>query len=430
MQRAGMRIRRQATRAVVPVFFLRIHDWMATIVLNWELGAALGHIGRYLTIALRLRERGHRPVLVLRDISQAESVLGPHGIEFLQAPVWLTRVQGLPPDLNFTETLFRFGFLRPDGLLSMAKAWRAVWDLLQPQLMLFDHAPTALLAARGFSAPRMILGNSFAVPPRVRPLPRYRWWTDGAGEHARLAETEVRTTQNCNSVLEHLGAPPIAQLADLFEAEATYICARPKLDVYGERADGEYIGSINSLSMGADPVWPPGDGPPVFAYLKSDYKHLDALFGAIGKSRARYLIYAAGLSEHLRRCHESEHVAFSVTPVRMREVVRQCAAIICHAGGMTDIALDHAKPVLLLPTQMEQTMTSHRVDALGAGLFLPFDGNPGALPKLVKRLLDDDRLAVHAAEYQAQLPGIDQSLAVDRVVERCEALLQAKARVM
>ncbi len=398
---------------------------MATIVLNWELGAALGHIGRYLTIALRLRERGHRPVLVLRDISQAEAVLGPHRIEFLQAPVWLTPVHGLPPDLNFTETLYRFGFLRPDALLSMAIAWRAVWNLLQPKLLLFDHAPTALLAARGFGAPRVVVGNSFAVPPRVCPLPPYRWWAKPAGEHVRLAETEERTTRNCNSVLTRLGAPPIAQLAELFAAEATYICARPKLDVYGERQGGNYIGPINSLSMGSDPVWPSGDEPTVFAYLKSDYRHLDALLGAIKKSRARYLIYAGGLPEQVRRRHESERIAFSATPLMMSEVIKQSAALICHAGGMTDIALDHGKPVLLLPTQMEQTMTSHRVEALGAGVFLPADGNPGVLPKLLKRLLDDDKLAARAGDYQAQLPDTNQSIAVERLVDGCEALIKA-----
>jgi len=398
---------------------------MATIALNWELGAALGHVGRYLAIALQLRAQGHRPVLILRDISQAEAVLGPHRIEYLQAPLWLTPVRGLPPDLNFTETLYRFGFLKPDGLLSMARAWRALWALLQPELMLFDHAPTALLAARGFDVPRLIVGNSFAVPPQLRPLPRYRWWANGAGEHGRLAETEERTTRNCNAVLKELGAPLIAQVADLFEAEATYLCARPQLDVYGQRADGHYIGPVNSLSMGSAPVWPAGEGggPPIFAYLKSDYKHIEAVLGAIGKSRARYLIYAAGLPEQLRRRHESEHVAFSATPLQMHEVVKQCSAIICHAGGMSDIALDHGKPLLLLPTQMEQTMTSHRVEALGAGVLLALDGNPAQLPKLLKRLLDDESLAQRAVEYAAQLPSVDQSLAVGRLVEGCEALL-------
>ena len=106
---------------------------MAVIALNWELGADLGHIGRYLAIALQLKERGHRPVMLLRDISRAAPLLEPHGLEYLQAPVWQAHVSGLPPDLNHAETLFRFGFLQPEGLWSMCKAWRSAWALLQPE---------------------------------------------------------------------------------------------------------------------------------------------------------------------------------------------------------------------------------------------------------------------------------------------------------
>lgn len=102
---------------------------MATIALNWELGADLGHINRFSPITLRLREQGHRPVMLLRDITRAESLLGEHRLEFLQAPAWLTPAQGLPPDINFTETLYRFGYLYPDGLLSMAAVAAAAIDL-------------------------------------------------------------------------------------------------------------------------------------------------------------------------------------------------------------------------------------------------------------------------------------------------------------
>ena len=398
---------------------------MATIVLNWELGADLGHINRFLTIALRLRERGHRPVMLLRDITRAESILGEHRLEFLQAPVWLTPVQGLPPDINFTETLYRFGYLYPDGLLSMAKAWRAAWALLQPQLMIFDHAPSAMLAARGLGIPRMVIGNSFSVPPLLRPLPRFRWWANSLGDQPRLAETEARATQNSNAVLVRLDAPPITQMSDLYQAEATYICGRPALDVYGVRSHGEYIGPINNVTSGADPVWPLGDTPMVFAYLKSHYKHFEALLNAISSSKARYLIFAPGIPEALVRRYQKAHIAFSSIPLRMQEVVKQCNAIICHAGGMTDIALESGKPVLLLPTQMEQTMTSHRVETLGAGLFLPMEGNPGTLPKLIKRLLEDSELRTRAAAYAAGISCTDQSKTVDRLVDACEGLLTA-----
>lgn len=396
---------------------------MATIALNWELGADLGHISRYLSIALRLRERGHRPVLLLRDITRAESVLGPHKIEFLQAPVWLAPVQGLPPDINFTETLFRFGFLYPDGLLSMTRAWRSLWQLVQPQLMLFDHAPTAMLAARGLGIPRMVLGNSFAVPPPEKPLPRFRWWASGAGEMLRLMETEERVTRNCNYVLNRLGALPIRQVSDLYEAEATYLCARPAMDGYGERSNVPYIGPINNLTMGVEPLWPEGAGPKVFAYLKPKYKHFEPLLNAISASKGRYLIFAPGLSEQLRQRYESGHVVFSASPLNMSEVIKQCSAILCHAGGMTDIALDAGIPVLLLPTQMEQIMTSHRVANLGAGVFLPPEGNPGMLPKLIKQILDNGSLHSCASSYATSLPVVDQYQAVETVVDASEALI-------
>ncbi|HQX08457.1 MAG TPA: hypothetical protein PKZ19_16820, partial [Zoogloea sp.] len=110
---------------------------MATIALIWELGSDYGHIGRFLPIALELKARGHRPVMILRDISRADEMLGRHGIEYLQAPLWLPPVQGLPPPINFTESLFLFGFLQPGGLLSVLRAWRALLALLKPDLLIF-----------------------------------------------------------------------------------------------------------------------------------------------------------------------------------------------------------------------------------------------------------------------------------------------------
>lgn len=397
---------------------------MATIALNWELGADLGHISRLLTFALRLRAQGHRPVLLLRDITRAESILGEHQVEFLQAPVWLTPIQGLPPDINFTETLYRFGYLYPDGLMSMAKAWRALWALLQPQLLIFDHAPSAMLAARGLNIPRVILGNSFAIPPMRRPLPPFRWWADNSSHQARLAETEERVTRNSNSVLARLNAPPILQVADLFQAEATCICARPALDVYGHRNSGEYVGPINNLTMGVEPRWPLGERPRIFAYLKPQYKHFEAVLNAIANSPGCYLIFSPGIPEVLLRRYQRAHVAFSTVPLRMQEVVAQCSGVICHAGGTTDVALESGKPVLMLPTQMEQTMTSRRVEVLSAGLSFPLEGNPSTLPKLLQRLLEDSRLRTGAAEYAATFSHIDQSSAVESVIDRCMALLK------
>ena len=396
---------------------------MAVIAMNWELGADLGHIGRFLPIALELRRRGHRPVMLLRDISRAESILGPHGLEFMQAPVWLTHVSGLPPDINFTETMFRFGYLHPPGLLSMCRAWRAVWALLNPAVLIFDHAPTAMLAARGMGLPRVVIGNSFAIPPSRRPLPRFRWWTDGVADGARLLETEARATRNGNFVLKALGAPLLGQVSDIFAAEKIFICSSPDLDVYGVRSDGQYLGPINNVEHGEEPTWPKGRDAKVFAYIKPGYKHFEVLLEAISRCKlASYLIFAPGMPEQWRKKYGAPHIVFSESPFKMAEVVRDCSTVICHAGGVTDVALQAGRPVLLLPTQMEQTMTSRRVESLGAGVFLPLDGNPANIAKLLKQLHTDSSLSLRAEEYAATSCEIDRAGAIDNLVTACVSL--------
>jgi hypothetical protein len=66
---------------------------------------------------------------------------------------------------------------------------------------------------------------------------------------------------------------------------------------------------------------------------------------------------------------QAANLAFSTEPLRMRSVREQVEMAVCHAGGMVDGMLQAGRPVFLLPMQMEQTMTSRRVEEAGCGLF-------------------------------------------------------------
>jgi UDP:flavonoid glycosyltransferase YjiC (YdhE family) len=398
---------------------------MAVIALNWELGADFGHISRFLTVAKALRARGHRPVCILKDISRAESLLGSAGIEYLQAPVWLPKSQGLPPDLNFTETLMRFGFLQPEGLTAMVRAWRQLWHMLDARLLLLDLAPTACLAARGLGIPRLLVGNSYCVPPTSSPLPAFRWWQKTPGENTRLAETEKRVLANINASAMRLGIPALSGVGDLFAGERRVYCAFPELDVYGPRDDGHYIGPINNVDSGAPPFWPAGNQPKVFAYIKPHYKHFDALLAAMQQTEARFLIFAPGIAEASLRKYGGRNIAFSRDPLHMGEVIPQSALVVCHAGGTTDVALRCGKPVLQLPMQMEQTMTSQRTAALGAALHLPLDGNPGELRRLFKRLLGEPAFGAAAMAFAEQHRDRENDQNVETLVALCEENLAA-----
>jgi UDP:flavonoid glycosyltransferase YjiC (YdhE family) len=401
---------------------------MATIALIWELGSDYGHIGRFLPIALELKARGHRPVMILRDISRADEMLGRHGIEYLQAPLWLPPVQGLPAPINFTESLFLFGFLQPAGLLSVLRAWRAVLALLKPDLLIFDHAPTALLASRGLGLPRLLTGNSFAVPPRRTPLPLYEWWNPKAGAPQRELDCEERLLRNANHALSALGAPPMTCVADLYDAEVTHITGAPELDVYGPRDAACYVGAINALDQGVEPRWPAGPARRVFAYLKPRYMHFDAVVTALARLDASVLVFAPGLARQNMLRLQAANLAFSTEPLRMRSVREQVEMAVCHAGGMVDVMLQAGRPVFLLPMQMEQTMTSRRVDELGCGLFHIAQQGPRELEKGLKRVFSTPAYAEHALAYQQRNANFTQAFAMERMIGGCEALLANAAR--
>ena len=401
---------------------------MATIALIWELGSDYGHIGRFLPIALELKARGHRPVMILRDISRADEMLGRHGIEYLQAPLWLPPVQGLPAPINFTESLFLFGFLQPAGLLSVLRAWRAVLALLKPDLLIFDHAPTALLASRGLGLPRLVTGNSFAVPPRRTPLPLYEWWNPKAGAPQRELDCEERLLRNANHALSALGAPPMTCVADLYDAEVTHITGAPELDVYGPRDAACYVGAINALDQGVQPRWPAGPARRVFAYLKPRYMHFDAVVTALARLDASVLVFAPGLARQNMLRLQAANLAFSTEPLRMRSVREQVEMAVCHAGGMVDVMLQAGRPVFLLPMQMEQTMTSRRVDELGCGLFHIAQQGPRELEKGLKRVFSTPAYAEHALAYQQRNANFTQAFAMERMIGGCEALLANAAR--
>jgi UDP:flavonoid glycosyltransferase YjiC (YdhE family) len=395
---------------------------MATIALIWELGSDYGHIGRFLPIAQALRADGHRPVMILRDISRADETLGPLGLEYLQAPLWLPPVKGLPPPINFTETLFLFGFLSPAGLLSVARAWRQLLALLKPDLLVFDHAPTALLATRGLAVPRLCTGNSFALPPRESPMPPYRWW-EPSPPRARLLDTEVRLVENANRVLQSLGAPLLRQASDLYQVDAALITGVPELDVYGPRAPENYVGPINNVALGLEPQWPGPRQRRVFAYLKPNYPLFEQAITALARLDASVIVFAPGVARQQVSRLQTPNLAFSDKPLHMGSTRAQCDMAACHAGGMVDVMLGAGRPVLLLPMQMEQTMTSRRVEQHGCGVTFMPDQSVKRLERIGQSILDGDSFLLKAQAFAREHQAYTQEGAVAKLVACCEELL-------
>ena len=242
----------------------------------------------------------------------------------------------------------RFGFFHPDALTGVCRAWRALIDAVRPQFLVFDFAPTGMLATRGLRIPRVLYGNSFSIPPRTEPMPTYRWWNPAPA--ARLLEAEQRVLAGANAALARLAEPPMRKLAELLEADDAIITTWKEFDQYPSRIDGRYWGQMGEPDQGSPPPWPAVGAKRVFAYLKPRHRDFDKLLDALRSIDASVVVHAPGLSPHGLRTHTAANVAFSLDPVRMADVCAECDLGVCHAGINTvQLLVTSGKPVLLVP---------------------------------------------------------------------------------
>ena len=373
---------------------------MAKIALVWGLGADLGHITRYSIIAKELIKRGHEPCLILRDIGRMRSILKDQQLFFLQAPVYQQKTKGLSPPLNLTETLFRVGFAEPKALASLLVAWRHLYVTLKPDVIVFDHAPVAQLAALDQPYPTMSLTNTVSMPPVTGPCPRYRYWLNEDGAEKRMAESEARCLEIINQAQQELGLNPVPSLATFLHHGEQVFCERPEFDVYGRRDNCRYIGSINDDSLGALPSWPNSKGRKVFAYLKTRFKHLETLLALLARAETNTIAFVPGLSEKLRKKFTSTSLIFSTEPLQLRALAQQCDYAICHGGtGTVSVFADAGKPMLCIPLQVEQMMFSTRVAETGLAKVFPLGGKNNELKPLFQNFFGDNELITQAAQW-------------------------------
>lgn len=395
---------------------------MARYLFAWELGGDYGHLARLLPVALDLRSRGHAVVFAVRDLMGAEKLLSPHGLQYYQAPLWLRKVTQLPPAISYPELLMRFGYLKADALIGICRAWRNLIALLQPDAIVLDHAPTALLATRGLGLARINFGDGFCIPPHSRPMPHFRWWQ--RENMARLHDSEQHAVATANQVLLALDAPTLAGLSELRDCDATLMCSFAELDHYPQRVEDDYLGPIFSLGQGVELPWPVGGGPKIFAYLKPEFAGLDAILSGLHGCGASVLAHIPGAARQTLQKFSSGTMVVSPEPLDIAQMRAGCDLAVCHGGaGTTAAMLLAGKPLMLFPMQMEQTMAAHRLASLGVAVVLAPEAG-AQLPRLLKQTLANPSLAQAAQAFAQRHQGYEQTNTIRSAAERCEAAVR------
>jgi UDP:flavonoid glycosyltransferase YjiC (YdhE family) len=390
---------------------------MPHIHFAWELGGGLGHAGRLKPLAAEALRRGHQVSMCLRELVHTNGVLAPLGVPRLQAPIWLHEVQGLPsPQISLAEILLALGYLNANALQGLFTGWRDTLQLLKPDLVVADSAPTALLAARSLGVPSTSVGIGYFLPPASTPMPLLRDWE--AVQPGRLEAGDKQMLDAINTVLQRVACAPLQHAAQALLGDVPLHLTWPEFDHYGRQtlpAGQRWWGPSMLSGAGVPPQWPALDGPRVFAYLKSDHPDHALVLQALVNLGCVVECYLPEVASGRPPPVKSPRIHYSSGPVDLRTTLPGCALCICHGGEATLAqALLLEVPVLLLPTQAEQFLISRCVGRAGLGINAAERRRPLDYAALMQPLLAADspfkRAAVAFAQKHAAFTSAQQTL--------------------
>ena len=392
---------------------------MATYLFAWELGYGLGHLVNLRPLVAGLSAQGHRVALVLRDLAKARSIFAGENISYWQAPFKQRRTRHLGPTLNFAHILYENGFCDADELSSLGEAWRNIFIHVDPDVIVFDHSPTALLAARGLRAKRVTLGTGFFLPPDQAPMPCTQPWLNP--DPARLIRDEQRVLDLANQVLAHWQQPRLERLAGLYHPSDEHLLVTfLELDHYGARPGVRYWGAWSG-GFGKPPIWPQAAGKKIYAYLKP-FPQLAALLDAMRRSGNPAIIFGNEISEDMRRKFQGPTMRFESEPLDIERASRECDVAILNANHGTLVSILRAgKPSLQIPIYVEQSLLAMAIVRMGAGLAAPPD-QAAEIEQQFQRLVADPNAMPGAQQFARRYAGFDQNQQIAEIVARLEAL--------
>jgi hypothetical protein len=352
-------------------------------------------------------------------VARAAALFEGSGVTLLAAPFKLRRpIEGPAVPCSFAHILHNIGWDNAAGLGGLVDAWRATYELVKPDVIVFDHSPTALLTARGSAAGRVVMGTGFCCPPDQSPLPNLRPWE--TVDPAKLADDEAAVLRRANDVLAQRRWPGLERLGRLYsEVDDTLLTTIRELDHYaGRGGDPHYFGCPVDLP-GKAPDWPEGSGKRVIAYLKpfAALPHLLIRLKGLG---CPTLIVSDGIDAALRSQFTCKTMRFETQRLDSRAMAATCDAAVLNAThGTTAAMLLAGKPLLLLPLFLEQQLLAIRVRDLGAAVDAPI-GQPTRIVAGLERLLADDSLVRAAVAFSKRHGDFDPTRETDEMIARIQ----------
>ena len=384
---------------------------MSRILFAWELGSNLGHLARDLPLARACRDAGHEVLFAASDLAATAAAFSGESFTLLQAPRLRRLGRHGPPPINHADLLMHEGFADAAGLRGALAGWRGLFAVSRPDVLVYNHAPTALLAARESGLRVMLLGTGFEIPPARWPLPSLRPWQPIPDEALRLAEQALLSSiRACTKP----GTPALHRLTDLFSPGPVHLTTFAELDPFGPRADAAYVGPVFALPTVPPVKWEASPGPRIFAYLRPSIPGVEHLLAALQDTEAQVICAVPNLPEawpdRFRRLRFMPHA------VALADLLPQADLAITYGAGTIATALLAGVPVLVVPQVVEQYLAGLPVERIGAGLMLREQRTIEACAGLLQRALEEPHFRTAARAFAERHADFDPTIALQQLI--------------
>lgn len=397
---------------------------MPHILLIWELGEDLGHLARLSKSAEEFIRRGHRVTVAVKDLSRADFFFGNSQARLLQSPIWLPQLKRPRLTKTLADILAYKGYGDVEGLSALVKAWRTLLADTRPDLIIFDYAPTALLAARDLSQPKVVVSNSYSFPVPGIGAQDICPWISAPIEAMRRNENHI--VDNVNQVARRLALPEIRHISDIYEHDAAFNADVPFFDIFAsERKGAVYVGPPSSNSDFPECDWGEGQGKRVFVYLKPGRPHVDVTLRALAKSGAIVRGYFAGsLSPDLKDL-QSPSFQLSSKPFDIEKSLADADSVVMHGGiGTVCNAVFAGLPMFCLPTQIEQIFNSRKVAEYGVGNWVGREDTDDRVEEKLGAFLVNAEYGRKAKVFAQEFDEYRGMIFEKVIVNHCEKLLE------
>jgi UDP:flavonoid glycosyltransferase YjiC (YdhE family) len=392
------------------------------LLFAWEMGHNYGHATQIAALARSFAARKKTEIfLAFKSPDGAVSFANDFPCRILQAPYHPIRPGKNLQSETYAEGLLPCGYARADDLHPLIECWRTMYDLIKPDALIAQAAPTALLAARGHGFKKFSFGRSFDVPPLSTPMRPFQYWKKH--DEKLFARSEQKITQTINESLKRAGMKPVASFKDAIESDGDFLCAFKDLDHYPERGNTKYYGPFFESEKGAEVKWRKGAKHRIFAYLQPGHPIFKVALRALQSLPENYdvILAAPNIPEEARQKSETKFLRIIPGAVRLKSILKDCDIAIQHGGGGLASALALAGvPALTLPLHIEQVMSARAIGRAKLGLGLMGQITPADIVKKIDVLISDPQYKSAALAFAKKYADYDPSKTANEIAKIIE----------